>query len=333
MLSFEERIDAGLRAAFNATPDGAVDLSDIARARRGLAEMAASAPEYVFPPVIDVVDHHIGLDDGHELWLRQYSPTTPDSARTPADSRGALYYMHGGGMVLFDLTTSDALCATIARNLDVVVVSVDYRIAPEHPHPTPVEDCYAGLEWLFGIAEKIGVDPSRIAIGGASAGAGLAAGLALLARDRGQLTPCFQMLTYPMIDDTNTTHSSHYVTSGRVWNREANIIGWDAYLGGSAGGDDVSIYASPSRASDLAGLPATIITVGDLDLFLDEDVEFAQRLMAAGVPTELHVYPGAYHGCQRGSPGSALVRRWRHDEFSALANAIADPTNTDSAHD
>ena len=287
--------------------------------------MAANAPAYEFPAEIDVTDHHVALDDGHELWLRSYTPTASET------NRGALYYMHGGGMVLFDLTTSDALCAIIARNLNVVVVSVDYRIAPEHPDPTPVEDAYAGLAWLFSVADTFGIDTTRIAVGGASAGAGIAAGLTLLARDRGEFAPCFQMLTYPMIDDRNTTHSSHYVTSGRVWNRDANLIGWHAYLDGKAGTDDVSIYAAPSRADDLSGLPPAIITVGDLDLFLDEDIAYANQLMSAGVPTELHVYPGAYHGCQRGSPNSALVRRWRHDEFDALARAISPHSTTDEA--
>ena len=316
MSSFEDRIDSELRSAFDATPDGAVDLSDIPLARARLARMAAGGPEYEFPPEIEVNDHHVTLDDGHQLWLRSYAPATA------ARDLGALYYMHGGGMVLFDLTASDALCAIVARNLDVVVVSVDYRIAPEHPDPTPVEDCYAGLAWLFGAADEFGIDRSRVAIGGASAGGGLAAGLALLARDRGAFAPCFQLLTFPMIDDSNTTNSSHYVLSDRVWNRDANIIGWNAYLSGRAGGDDVSIYAAPSRADDVSDLPPAIITVGDLDLFLDENIEYAQRLLAAGVPTALHVYRGAYHGCQRGSPDSALVRRWRHDEFGALARAI-----------
>ena len=320
MLSFEDRIDAELRAAFDATPDRAVDLTDIATAREGIARLAERTPAAALPVDVELHDHYADTGDGHRLWLRRYVPTaSPDS---PSPDRGALYYMHGGGMVFFDLTMSDLLCATIARNLDVVVVSVDYRLAPEFPDPTPLEDCYTGLAWLFEHAPGFGIDRSRIAIGGASAGGGLAAGLALLARDRGELAPCFQLLTYPMIDDRNQTASSHFVTSSKVWNREANLAGWKAYLGDRAGGDEVSIYAAPARAEDLRGLPPTIITVGDLDLFLDEDLTYAQRLMAAGVPTEVHVYPGAYHGCQRGAPQSRLVRQWR-DEFAALARAIS----------
>ena len=321
MLSFEDRIDPELRAAFNATPDGAVDLTDIAAARERIARLAERTPAPELPPEVELHDHYVDTSYGHRLWLRRYVPAASSDASSR--ERGALYYMHGGGMVFYDLTMSDLLCATIARNLDAVVVSVDYRLAPEFPDPTPIEDCYAGLAWLFEQAAEFGVDRYRIAIGGASAGGGLAAGLALLARDRSEVAPCFQLLTYPMIDDRNTTASSHFVTSSRVWNRDANLAGWNAYLGDRAGGDDVSIYAAPARAEDLRGLPPAIITVGDLDLFLDENLAYAQRLLAAGVPTELHVYPGAYHGCQRGAPQSRLVRQWRRDEFAALARAIS----------
>jgi len=202
------------------------------------------------------------------------------------------------------------------------VASIEYRLAPEFPFPTPLDDCDAGLEWLFASADSLGLDADLIAIGGASAGGGLAAGLALKTRDKGKLKPCFQLLRFPMIDDSNTTGSSHAITDGRVWNREANLIGWDAYLSGGAGSPDVSSYAAPARATNVAGLPPTIITVGDLDMFLDEDVAYAATLLAAGVPTELHVYAGSFHGSTSMVPHADASQRWWRDEVAALNRAL-----------
>jgi acetyl esterase/lipase len=168
----------------------------------------------------------------------------------------------------------------------------------------------------------LGIDVTRIAIGGGSAGAGLAASLALLARDRGELHPCFQLLRYPMLDDRNTTASSYELTDHRVWNRSANVVGWGAYLGADAGADDVSPYAAAARATDLTGLPPAIISVGELDMFLDEDIEYARRLIAAGVSTELHVYGKCIHGSDALVPHSATVQRWKRDEMDALQRAL-----------
>ncbi len=226
-------------------------------------------------------------------------------------------------MVLGKVEHDDDLCMARAERLRAVVASVEYRLAPEHPFPAPVEDCYAGLKWFAGQADGFGVDRGRIAIGGASAGGGLAAGLALLARDREEVAVAFQFLVYPMLDDRNHTPSSHEITDERLWNREANHLGWNAYLAGRAGEADVSPYAAPARAEDLAGLPPAYINVGDLDLFLDEDIDYAQRLLQAGVPTELHVYPGAFHGSNMFVSRSPLSRRWRDDEWAALERAFA----------
>jgi acetyl esterase/lipase len=175
-------------------------------------------------------------------------------------------------------------------------VSVEYRLAPEHPHPAPVEDCYAGLKWMVEHAVEIGVDPSRIALAGPSAGGGLAAATALVARDRGGPPLACQILIYPMLDDRNITPSSREFAGIPGWSREANISGWTALLGDKTGTEDVSPYAAPARASDLSNLPPTLIQVGELEVFRDECVDYALRLMQAGVSTELHVYPGAYHG-------------------------------------
>ena len=261
-------------------------------------------------------DHHAPSGDGTDVLVRIYRP-----ARAPSPAP-ALYWVHGGGLVMGSVAQNDDMCAAIADRLGIVVASVEYRLAPEHPYPAPLEDCYAGLRWLAGHADELGIDRTRIAIGGASAGGGLAAGLALLARDRGEVAVCFQLLVYPMLDDRNVTPSSHAIVDPKVWNREANAAGWNAYLAGRAGADDVEPYAAPARATDLAGLPPAYIDVGDLDLFLDEDIAYAQALMRAGVPVELHVYPGAFHGSNNFVSRSDLSRRWNADERAALARAL-----------
>jgi acetyl esterase/lipase len=181
-----------------------------------------------------------------------------------------------------------------------------------------VDDAYAALRWLASSADELGVDPARIAIGGASAGGGIAAGTALLARDRGEVPLCFQYLVYPMLDDRACTASNEAVTFPKVWNRDANRHGWRAYLGDRAGTDDVPLYAAPARATvdDLGGLPPTYIDVGELDPFRDEDITYAMQLLAAGVPCELHVTPGAFHaseGTVPDAPSSARIRSYRKD--------------------
>lgn len=243
----------------------------------------------------------------------------------PEDAQGSLpavLWIHGGGMVLGNIDQDDLFCKAIAKDVDCTVVSVEYRLAPEHPDPAPLEDCYSTLRWLASNAVEIGADASRIVIGGASAGGGLAAGLALLARDRDEVNVAFQLLIYPMVDDRNITPSSQAITHPSVWNREANIAGWRAYLGGEIGADDVSPYAAPARASDLSGLPPAYLAVGELDLFLDEDIDYTQRLLQAGVSTELHVYPGAFHGSDMFVADSELSQRWVADRNDALKRAL-----------
>jgi acetyl esterase/lipase len=234
----------------------------------------------------------------------------------------ALLWIHGGGYVMGDIEQDDRLMKQLVKRIGCVAVSVDYRLAPEHPFPAPVEDCYAGLKWLFAHADELGVEPARIAIGGASGGGGLAAGLALLARDRGEVQVAFQLLIYPMIDDRNVTPASHAITDPRMWNRESNRLGWKAYLGRDGGGADVSPYAAAARATDLTNLPPAYIPVGALDLFVDENIEYAQRLIQAGVPTELHVYPGAFHGFDLFAPSATVSKQFKADRDSALKRAL-----------
>ena len=238
----------------------------------------------------------------------------------------ALYWIHGGGMVLGSVDLNDYECARWADAMGCLVASVEYRLAPEHPFPAPMHDCYAGLAWLAGAAGELGIDAGRIVVGGASAGGGLAAGLALMARDRGGPAISHQLLVYPMLDHRNTTASSHAIADTRVWNREANAIAWAAYLGDSSGDGDgdgaVSPYASPSVADDLAGLPPAFINVGEFDLFLDEDIDYARALLAAGVPAELRVYPAAFHGSNGFVAESPITRRWIADQDDALRRAL-----------
>ncbi len=209
----------------------------------------------------------------------------------PPNSTGAgpgLVWIHGGGYVIGNASQDDGLCRRFARELGVTVASVDYRLAPEYPYPTSLEDCYAVLTWLAGLPA---VDPNRVAVGGASAGGGLAAALALLARDRGEVTLAAQLLVYPMLDDRSGHEVGPDDSAHRLWTRASNRFGWSSYLG-----DADPNVAVPARHDDLSGLPAAWIGVGTVDLFHDEDLAYAERLRAAGVPCDVEVVPGAFHG-------------------------------------
>lgn len=317
-IDIASRLDADHRAVLDMLPADLLDLSDMLRARAGIEAMTASMPAPELPDDVDIAEAVVsGLGDGPDVRVKLYRPRT-----TPATGGAALLWIHGGGMVLGSADADDLRCATLALATESLVVSVDYRLAPEHPVPAPIDDCHAALSWLASSADDLGVAPDRIAIGGASAGGGLAAGTALRARDEGGPALCFQFLVYPMLDDRNTTASSHMITDARVWNRNANIAAWNAYLSGTAGSEDVSPHAAPARASDLSGLPPAYIPVGTLDMFLDEDVAYAQALNHAGVDAELHVYPGAFHGSNSFVGESALSQRWAADDVAALRRGL-----------
>jgi acetyl esterase/lipase len=218
-----------------------------------------------------------------------------------------VYSIHGGGYVLGSYDMDDAKFDRWCPAFPCVGVSVEYRLAPEAPYPGPLDDCYAGLQWIHDHAAELGIAPDRIGIAGVSAGGGLAAALALLVRDRGELTVAFQLLECPMLDDRQTTSSSR-LDGLPIWSRESNEFGWRAYLGDLYGGD-VPAYAAPARATDLTGLPPALVIVGGADGFRDEDIDYALRLNQSGVPTELHVLPGAPHGVQFFA-GTVVARRW-----------------------
>jgi acetyl esterase/lipase len=320
-MNFIEQLDPELRAAVEKMPtDRPLDLSKIPAARVKMKKMVTALLESL-PPVEGVgsKDEFAPSANGDPaVRVRVYRPNEQPS-KLPA-----LYWIHGGGYVMGDIEQDDRLMKQLVKRVGCVAVSVDYRLAPEHPFPAPVEDCYAGLKWLFSHAGELGVEPSRIAIGGASGGGGLCAGLALMARDRAEVQVAFQLLIYPMIDDRNVTPASYAITDPRMWNRESNRLGWKAYLGRDGGGADVSPYAAASRATDLSKLPPAYIPVGALDLFVDENIEYAQRLIQAGVPTELHVYPGAFHGFDLFAPSATVSKQFKADRDSALKRALHD---------
>ncbi len=239
----------------------------------------------------------------------------------PVPNAGGICHMHGGGFVLGTPEGSAARLRPMVAALGCVIVSVDYRLAPETPFPGPIEDCYAGLAWTFANAGRLGIDPTQIGVMGESAGGGLAAALALLARDRGEHRLAFQHLLYPMIDDRTGVIEGDPLTGEFIWNRDSNRFAWQAMLGEKPGGEGVSPYAAAARAESLAGLPPTYIATGSLDLFRDENIAYAQRLLAVGVPTEFHIWPGAIHGFD-GAPDAAITREANQSRIAALRRAF-----------
>ena len=226
------------------------------------------------------------------------APDVRVAIHRPVKADGSLpvfFHIHGGGLILGTPELRRAGSVEIAKTHQAVVISVDYRLAPETPFPGPIEDCFAAFQWMTANAKSLGIDPKRIVIGGESAGGGLTAALAIMARDRGAAPIACQMLVYPMLDDRSCTAYEHAHVGEFVWTRASNDYGWRSYLGRAAGGKDVSAYAAAARLADFRGLPPAFIATGALDLFLEEDLEYARRLIRAGVPTELHVYPGAFH--------------------------------------
>jgi acetyl esterase/lipase len=219
-----------------------------------------------------------------------------------------IFHTHGGGMIIGDRFTGIGGVLAWVVEHDAVAVTVEYRLAPEFPDPYPVEDCYAGLVWTAEHADELGIDPERLIIAGASAGGGLAAGTALLARDRQGPALAGQVLIYPMLDDRDATVSTAQVDGVGVWDRTSNITGWSALLGDRRGTDDVSIYAAPARATDLSGLPPAFIDCGSVEVFRDEDVAYATALWHSGVQAELHVWPGGFHGFDQMAPQSAIAQ-------------------------
>ena len=287
-----------------------------------LAALAAQLPPSITPDLIPALRSSSPLDLPVDEVLAEAGVSRRDvtipgylgaeivlSVLAPVGRTGAgpgVFHTHGGGMIVGDRWTGLSQFLPWIVRFGAVVVTVEYRLAPEHPDPHPVEDCYAGLVWTAAHANDLGIDPARLIIAGASAGGGLAAGTALLARDRGGPALAGQMLMCPMLDDRDETVSTRQVDGVGVWDRTSNRTGWTALLGDRR--DDVSIYAAPARATDLAGLPPAFIDCGSVEVFRDEDVAYATGLWQAGVQAELHVWPGGFHGFDMMAPHTYLAK-------------------------
>lgn len=293
--------------------------SPIIDLENGLTD-ARNLPQPVFegsPLVRTTVDRFKGPES--ELLVKIYEKKDRGNEILPG-----VFWIHGGGYVLGHPDVDDGICEKFVLDANCVVVSVDYRLAPEHPYPAAIEDCYAGLKWMAENADALKIDASRIGIAGPSAGGGLTAALALLARDRGGPQIRFQMPLYPMIDDRNDTFSSHEITTDsfqRVWNRELNIVAWKMYLG-DTDPEKVPQYAAPARAKDLSGLPPAYTCVGQLDPFRDETIDYVKSLAQAGVPVEFHLYPGCFHGFDAYSSDAEISRQARDEYVNAMARAL-----------
>ncbi|MFG2000359.1 alpha/beta hydrolase [Spirillospora sp. NPDC048911] len=311
-------LDPELREALTRSPLARVDYTrlspDELNDLRELRKKAAA------PPLPDVrVEDRVIAGSGIRVRIYRPADAAPDAP--------CLYWIHGGGMILGSPEGDDARVSRYVAETGAVAVSVDYRLAPRHPHPTPVEDCYAGLVWTWKNAATLGIDASRLAIGGISAGGGLAAGTALLARDRDGPSLIFQLLLCPMLDDRDATPSSAAFAEAITWPRAFNVFGWSSLLGAAAGGPDVPIYAAPARATDLSGLPPAYLDVGELEVFRDECADYALRLVRSGVSVEFHLWPGAFHGFDDAPlPVTGLVQRARAEQVAALLRAFTHRT-------
>jgi len=314
-MSSRHLVDPEIAPLIEQLPGFSFEGVDIKEMRAFMASVAPPRPEP--PPEVEVYEATApGRDGAPDVRLIVTKP------RAAGSGRPGILHIHGGGYVMGTAEMTGVTDTAYAIDLGAVVVSVDYRLAPETPHPGPVEDCYAGLAWLAAEAPRLGVDASRIVVTGESAGGGLAAALVLLARERGEIPIAFQHLVFPMLDDRTVTHPEPSPYLGEfVWTPDSNRFGWTSLLGGPPGGADVSPFAAPARATDLAGLPPTFMICGALDLFLEEDLDYARRLIRAGVPTELHVYPGAPHGFMF-VPDAEVSRTFARDSMSALARAV-----------
>ncbi len=309
----KSRIDPQLRDAFLTMPQENFTREGLDDLRTAMGVFGAQVPAN---DDVTVTDRYIpGPDCDPDVRVLIYEPKKRTAGRP------GVLYIHGGGYILGTPEMTGPGCRLIASEIDCVVVSVDYRLAPEHPYPAPLEDCYAALKWFSEHAAELDVNAANIAVVGASAGGGLTAGLSLLARDRKGPPIAFQAPLCPMIDDRNMTPSSCEFTDPRMWSRDKNVFGWEAYLGIMTGGD-VSPYAAAARADDLAGLPPTYTYVGELDLFRDETINYASKLLQAGVPTELHVYPGCFHAFEMFTPICEISRRAEKELITVLQNAL-----------
>jgi acetyl esterase/lipase len=318
MKRLDPELVAPLKGLMEAT-GGGFDLSDIP-ATRAMVDAMLEAVNAEAPAIhgVAVEDRRVASHEaGVEVPVRIYRPDGASGALP------VLVWMHPGGYVIGGIAMDDITLRQLAKDIGCAIVSVDYRLAPEHPYPAALEDCYGVLQWVGRQAEEQGFDAGRIAIGGASAGGGLAAGLALAARDRDGVKPAFQLLIYPDIDDRGIEPASESVPENLFWSRENTRAGWNAYLAGKEDSPGVPAYAAAARAADLKGLPDAFIGVGTADMLLDENIDYAERMSAAGVAVELRVYPGAFHAFDAFAPMTRVAQAFAADRGEALRRAFA----------
>lgn len=309
-MSTIELVDPELRDSL--APQIPLGAETLARRRADANALAAAAPRPDLPDVATGEIHVQSAFGAAPIRVLTYRPVNPKGPLP------VIVHVHGGGFVMGSPEMKDGENRQFASDLQCAIYSVDYRLAPEAPHPAPLEDIYSVFLWLHAHAAELGLDPARIGIKGESGGGGFAAGVALYARDREGPKFAFQHLIYPMIDDRSAIRKDLHPCVGEfVWTQEANLFGWRSLLGQEPGSDDVSPYAAASRAADVSGLPPTYLSVGGLDLFLEENMAYADRLNRAGVPVEFHLYPRAYHGFYRVT-NARVTKQAEHDTREAL---------------
>jgi acetyl esterase/lipase len=310
-MSTIELVDAELRDAL-AQQLPTLTAETLKQRRANMLEQASAEPKPNLPDIATDEIHVESAFGAKPTRVLTYRPVTSDRPLP------AIVHIHGGGFVMGAPEMKDVENRLFASELKCAIYSVDHRLAPESPHPAPVEDIYSVFTWLHAHARELGLDPARIGIKGESGGGGFAAAAALYARDRKGPKFAFQHLIYPMIDDRTAVRRDLHPHVGEfVWTQANNYFGWCSLLGKEPGGADVSPYAAAARAEDVAGLPPTYISVGGLDLFLEENLTYADRLSRAGVPVELHMYPRAYHGFYRAT-NARVTKQAEHDTREAL---------------
>lgn len=313
MSSERDRLDPHSREPLEgllvAIPGGFNAIADIHQRREVVSQLLVE-PE--LDPRVELEDRVIPGPSGDQK-IRIYRP------KKAGKNHPGLVFIHGGGMILGSIEGEAATAQMLCAEADVVVVSVDYRKAPENPYPAGANDCYSASAWVFEHAKELGIDPTNVGIYGGSAGGGLALAVVLMARDKRAFSFKYMMPIYPMIDDRNETASTHEVTEVGIWDRAGNIEAWSWYLGGKPADG----YAAPARMEDLHGLPPAFIDVGEMDAFRDEDTAFALRLNQSGVPCEFRIYPGAYHASEVFAPESELSQRIWAGRIEALRRFIA----------
>lgn len=309
MNNSDSKIHPELQGIFKKSPKFAFSSKNLWLVR--LLMSLTPAPK--IPEDVGVENIHItSQDEQTKIRLRVYKP------KIIAGTTPALLWLHGGGYIMGNPEMDDSVCIQYVRELGIVIISVDYRYAPNYPFPAGLEDSYSALKWMASHARQLSIDSNHIAIGGASAGGGLAAALVQLAHDRQEVKPIFQLLVYPMLDDRTVLRADIDDSNSPTWSQKSNQFGWESYLGKKCGADNVPAYSVPARREDLSGLPNAWIGVGTEDVFYTEDVAYAHRIKELGTECELHIVQGAFHGFDVFDSQLAIVQEFRKSQITAL---------------